>query len=118
MLGDVESFEVSANEIDVLDSYYSVPLVDPRPTWPELVEMMKTKEFLLLYLMNFLSVFVGLFIANEYKVYWLNSGFAPGEKFLATVGAIGSVCNGMRFVWAALLDKFSYRSVYAVLLSM
>lgn len=45
MLGDVESFEVSANEIDVHDSYYSVTLADSRPTWPELVEMMKTKEF-------------------------------------------------------------------------
>jgi len=79
--------------------------------------MMKTREFVLLYVMNFLSVFLGLFIANEYKVYWLNSGFAPSEKFLAMVGAIASVCNGMRFIWPALLDKFSYRSIYGILLS-
>lgn len=80
--------------------------------------MMKTREFMLLYIMNFLSVFIGLFIVNEYKVYWLDSGFAPSEKFLGTVGALGSFCNGMRFLWAALLDKFAYRSVYGVLLSM
>ena len=92
--------------------------MDLRPSWAELVEMMKTREFILLYVMNFLSVFLGLFIANEYKVYWLNSGFAPGENFLATVGAVGSVCNGLRFIWAALLDKFSYRTVYGVLLTL
>jgi hypothetical protein len=72
MIAGVDSFEVSSNDVDVLESYYTVPLVEARPTWPELVEMMKTREFMLLYLMNFLSVFLGLFIVNEYKVYWLN----------------------------------------------
>jgi len=41
--------------------------------------MMKTKEFITLYVMNFFSIFLGLFIANEYKVYWFASGFAPGD---------------------------------------
>ena len=70
---------VPQTDSEILESEFKAKLVDSRPSWVELVEMMKTREFVLLYVMNFLSVFLGLFIANEYKVYWLNSGFAPGE---------------------------------------
>jgi Na+/melibiose symporter-like transporter len=118
---DLSTDNIQDSNIPDIDQENDLSLVDVEclvnlnPTWADLLLMIKTREFLLLYLMNFLSVFLGLFIANEYKVYWLNSGFAPEEEFLATVGALGSICNGMRFTWAALLDKYRYKVVYGTM---
>ena len=80
--------------------------------------MMKTKEFITLYVMNFLSIFLGLFIANEYKVYWLNSKYAPSDHFITRVGSLGNFFNGMRFISSALLDHYSYKKVYGILLTV
>lgn len=77
---------------------------------------MKTNQFISLYVMNFFSIFLGLFIANEYKVYWLNAKNPPSDQFISSVGSIGSVFNGMRFIWSALLDYFPYKIVYGILL--
>lgn len=66
--------------------------------------------------MNFFSIFLGLFIANEYKAYWVTAEAPPKEKFLVTVGSVGSIFNGMRFIWSWLLDHFSYKQVYGTLL--
>ena len=88
------------------------------PTWPELKEMMKTKEFITLYVMNFFSIFLGLFIANEYKVYWIASGYAPGDHFVTRVSSLGNFFNGMRFIWSALLDHYSYKVVYGIMLTI
>ena len=82
----------------------------------EIWDMMKTKQFALLYLMNTCSVFIGLFIAAEWKVYWQTATNAPTDHFMATAGSFGSVFNGMRFVWSWLLDYYSYKSVYGALL--
>ena len=67
--------------------------------------------------MNFLSVFIGLFIAAEWKAYWLTSRDPPSDKFMSTIGSIGSVFNGMRFVWSWMLDHMPYRTVYGILLA-
>lgn len=79
--------------------------------------MMKTKQFISIYVMNFFSIFLGLFIANEYKVFWqtaTNGG--PSENFTSRAGSVGSIFNGMRFIWSALLDHYSYKVVYGTLL--
>lgn len=78
--------------------------------------MIKTKQFVLLYLMNTCSVFIGLFIAAEWKVYWQTATNAPTDHFMATAGSFGSVFNGMRFIWSWLLDHYSYKAVYGTLL--
>jgi hypothetical protein len=66
--------------------------------------------------MNFFSIFFGLFVANEYKVFWLTATNAPTDNFISRVGSIGSVFNGLRFVWSGLLDHYSYKRVYGFLL--
>lgn len=80
--------------------------------------MMKTREFITLYIMNFFSIFFGLFVANEYKVYWLQYGNAPGDKFVSMIGSLGTLFNGMRFIWSTLLDYYPYKIVYGVMLTM
>jgi hypothetical protein len=68
--------------------------------------------------MNFLSIFLCLFIANEYKVFWLSQPGAPGDSFTSAVGSIGAIFNGLRFIWSWALDYFSYRVVYGTLLTI
>lgn len=68
--------------------------------------------------MNFLSVFIGLFVVNEYKVYWLNAKNPPGDRFVSMIGSLGTIFNGARFIWSALLDYLPYKVVYGVLLTI
>jgi hypothetical protein len=79
---------------------------------------MKTNEFVTLYVMNLLSIFLGLFLASEYKIYWLESDNPPSDNYMATAGTIAIFFNGCRFIWAALLDHYPYKVVYGVLLSI
>lgn len=79
---------------------------------------MKTKQFKLLYVMNFFSVFLGYFITNEYKVYWFTANDPPSDHFIAIVGSIGSIFNGLRFVWSAALDYYPYKVVYGTMLTI
>lgn len=87
-----------------------------KPTFMDLLPLMMTRQFISLYVMNFFSIFLGLFIANEYKLFWQNAKNPPGDQFTSSVGSIGSVFNGMRFIWSALLDHFEYKTVYGILL--
>jgi hypothetical protein len=87
-----------------------------KPTFMDLLPLMMTRQFISLYVMNFFSIFLGLFIANEYKLFWQNAKNPPEDQFTSSVGSIGSVFNGMRFIWSALLDHFEYKTVYGILL--
>jgi hypothetical protein len=87
-------------------------------TFMDLWPMVKSKQFITIYSMNFLSIFLGLFVANEYKVFWLTAKVPPSDSFTSRVGSLGLVFNGMRFIWSALLDHFSYKTVYGFLLSI
>lgn len=86
------------------------------PTNEELLDMVKTRQFISIYVMNFLSIFLGLFIANEYKPFWYTALSTPGDNFIAQVGSVGAIFNGLRFIWSWLLDHYSYKVVYGALL--
>jgi len=66
--------------------------------------------------MSFLSIFVGFFSVGSYKVYGELAG--ENESFLAATGSAGAVFNSLRFIWSALLDKYSYKKVYGSLLCL
>lgn len=89
-----------------------------KKSFTDLLPLMKTNQFISLYVMNFFSIFLGLFVVNEYKVFWLNAKSPPGDHFTSSVGSIGSIFNGMRFIWSALLDHFPYKIVYGILLTV
>ena len=83
-----------------------------------MLPLVMSKQWLLLFVMNFFSIFLGLFIANEYKTYWLTADNHPGDRFISTVGSFGSVFNGLRFLWSFALDYLDYKYVYAILLCL
>jgi len=75
-----------------------------------------TLQFWHLFAMFFLSVFYGIFLVNVTKSFG-NSNVTNNDSFLTTVGALGSVANGVsRFIWAFLQDKLGFKKVYMVLL--
>lgn len=78
--------------------------------------MLNTRQFISLYVMNFFSIFLGLFVANMWKQYWNTLADPPSDKLQSTIGSIGLVFNGMRFIWSMLLDHYSYKSVYGSML--
>lgn len=86
------------------------------PSEAELLEMIKTKQFLVLFLMLYCSILQGLFFTSVYKTYWFTVPTAPSENFAAAFGSIGSVFNGLRFVWSAVLDKVRFKYVYGTLI--
>ena len=66
--------------------------------------------------MAFFSVTMGGFVVTNYKSYGLDNGLS--ENLLTLIGSLGAIFNAIRFVWSALLDKFSYKLVYGVLLTL
>jgi len=60
---------------------------------------------------------MGLFMVSNYKVYGTIA--IPDDHFLTLIGSFGSVANGCtRAVWALLFDKFGFKKVYFVLLTI
>lgn len=82
-----------------------------------MLRMIFSKQFLVLYIMNILSIATGFFTINNFKKFGMLNGLT-NENYLAWVGSVGAVMNSMRFVWSALTDKFSYRTIYTILLVM
>ena len=71
---------------------------------------------MLVYIMNVLSIFTGFFVVNQTKVYGMENGLT-NDKFLALVASIGAIFNALRWIWSWMLDYYSYKQVYGVLLS-
>lgn len=64
--------------------------------------------------MFMIGLFYPIYIASVYKPIAQDE---LKDSVLTIAGAIGSVCNGTsRVFWASLMDRFSFRSVYACLL--
>jgi hypothetical protein len=66
--------------------------------------------------MNFLSIFFGTYIIGSYKNY--GEEFIHDQEYLSLVGAFASICGCFRFIWGFLIDTYSYRLVYSILLCM
>ena len=62
---------ISSTQMDELTGMKSVNTVPSKPGFRDLWPLIKSKQFVSLYVMNFFSIFLGLYVANEYKVYWL-----------------------------------------------
>lgn len=80
-------------------------------------EMLLSKQFVVIYLMNCLSVFSGFYIVNQTVNYGEANGFT-NTSYLSTVASIGAIFNAARFVWSWLLDYYPYREVYGALLGI
>ena len=79
--------------------------------------MIFSQPFIVIYIMNMLSVISGFFAVNNFKKYGQLNGLT-NENYLAWLGSIAAVCNSIRFIWSMATDHFSYKVVYAVLLVM
>lgn len=57
----------------------------------------------------------GYFLINAYKIY--GQQIQLDDTFLTIVGSVGALfCSLFRFVWAWLIDMYTFKSVYGVLL--
>lgn len=74
-----------------------------------------SKQFMLLYLMNSLSILTGLFAINNSKSFGQANGY-KNENYLALLGSLASIFNSLRFIWSSGTDYLSYKRVYAVML--
>ena len=77
--------------------------------------MIFSKQFILLYFMNAMSVITGYFAVNNFKTYGQANGL-DNDSYLAVVGSIAAVCNSSRFIWSWATDYLPYRFVYSILL--
>ncbi len=74
-------------------------------------EIVMTKEFWILFVMSFFSIFFGFFMTSAYKKYGIMK--IKDDQFISIVGAVGFVINGCcRLVLSTLLDCFNFKSVY------
>ena len=64
--------------------------------------------------MNVLTIFQGIFMVSSSKTYGENK--IRDEKFLTLVASLANFCGACRFFWSFLLDKYSYRSVYGIII--
>ena len=75
---------------------------------------MKSKQFLIIYTMNFLSIFLGNFVLNTYKTYGKTK--YTNDAFLTNVGTIGALLSSFRFSWFIIQQKYNFKVSYTILL--
>jgi hypothetical protein len=64
--------------------------------------------------MNFLTIFFGTFIIGSFKAYGETK--LSDESFLSLIGAVSSIVGCLRFFWSFLIDHYSYKLVYGILI--
>ncbi len=64
--------------------------------------------------MNFLTIFFGTFIIGSFKAYGETK--LSDENYLSFIGAISSIIGCFRFIWSFLIDHYSYKLVYGILI--
>jgi len=62
------------------------------------------------------SIFIGLFVINTFKKFGMQH--INNDSFLTTVGAVSSVFGGIRFLWSYLVDRYSFKFSYTIILCM
>jgi len=65
--------------------------------------------------MNFLTIFAGVFMVGSSKAYaedWIKN-----EEYLSLVASIGSIFGALRFIWSFMLDKYSFKLIYGILIA-
>lgn len=79
-----------------------------------LLPLLKTRQFLSIFVMNSLTFCFGTFIVGSVNSWALST--IRDVKFLSTVASFGSVFGSCRFVWSFLLDRFSYKLIYGIMI--
>jgi OFA family oxalate/formate antiporter-like MFS transporter len=73
-----------------------------------------SKQFILVYTMMLLSVFLGFYVAGVYKLY--GNSVLKDDAFMTMVGSVAFTIGALRFVWSWLVDKYSYKFSYTIIL--
>jgi MFS family permease len=74
------------------------------------------KQFWLMVLMIFGSIFYGIFLVAAFKNFGSTTG-GIDDATLTLSGSVGAFVNGIfRFIWSALLDKYSFKLIYSIIL--
>lgn len=78
-------------------------------------DALHSKRFMQICIMFFFGTFYGLYIASTYKTS-ADTSVIP-DSALTIAGSLGAVCNGgSRLLWASLLDKYRFKTVYAIIM--
>ena len=64
--------------------------------------------------MNACSLFIGLFFAGTFKKFTKDK--LEDDEFISIVGAISGIFAGTRFQWGPLVEAYSYKLVYGIIL--
>ena len=89
---------------------------DEQVDFSSIYVLLRTKQFLCIFVMDFLTIFFGAFIIGSYKSYGLE--YIRDEMFLSKIGPIASLCGVFRFIWSFLIDHYAYKTVYGVLITI
>ena len=81
-----------------------------------LLKLLKTRQFIEIFLMSFSSVLVGLYIIGSSKAYGQST--IGNEEFLTIAATLSSIFNIFRFIWSFLMERYSFRLIYGILLSI
>ncbi|KAL4478673.1 hypothetical protein ABPG74_006908 [Tetrahymena malaccensis] len=85
---------------------------------PSIAICLKQPQFHMSILLGFLSIGFGLLINGNYKPLAKDYGFTS-DSFQSLVGSISGIANGFcRPIWSTLLDKFSFKRVLQILLTI
>ncbi len=57
-----------------------------------------------------------MFVINTYKKYGLKN--IPDDKFITLAGSVAAILGGMRFVWSWLVDRYSFKFSYSIVLGI
>lgn len=90
-------------------------------SWAEknikLIDMIKSHEFLYLYLIFMCFVFYGHYILNVFKIYGFET--IHDDHLLTFVGSFGALFNGVcRIFWSTLLDYKSFKTVFGIMATL
>ncbi|GAB6028338.1 hypothetical protein CHUAL_002511 [Chamberlinius hualienensis] len=79
------------------------------------LEVLKTREFYLMWLTFFFNAQTANFCSSMYKIY--GQTFISDDLFLAVIGSIGAVFNASgRIGWGFMVDRFSYKACLRIML--
>mmetsp|Transcript_31553 Transcript_31553/g.41789 ORF Transcript_31553/g.41789 Transcript_31553/m.41789 type:complete len:330 (+) Transcript_31553:296-1285(+) len=81
------------------------------------MRMVLSQPFLVVYVMNMLSVITGFFTVNNFKQFAILNDIKD-ESYLAWVGSAAAIFNSIRFIWSLATDHFSYKLIYGIMLTM
>jgi hypothetical protein len=80
-----------------------------------LFDIIKSKKFIMLYLLGVTHLFYEYYMTNSYKQFGFRAG-GLNDRTLSKIGSFGALFNGcFKIFWAALLDYFPFKPVYAVI---